>query len=391
MNAHRRSPGHPRRRAWLAGLAGLAACGPATWASPAAAGTGDACLRAELSARPDFVGVALMRQRGQTRLAAQGAADDTGRPLDDQDRFNIGSVSKMFTAVAVAQLVERGRLALDGPIGRWVDPLDAEVAAVTLRQLLTHSAGLGNFYTPDNLTAMQAAGRLADLLPLARDTRPRFTPGTRFQYSNNGFLLLGLAVERASGMSFDAYLREQVFTPAGMAATSLRPEGPRLAAQGFTRLPPIGVGPPPRMAASPGSSGGPPPMPTGPLRAADEARLPGTSAGGAYSTAGDLMRFFDALQAGRLVGVATLRELTRPQIESLPGQHYGLGFGLVRWEGHEGYGHNGGAPGVNAEAMVFPADDLVLIVLSNRDPPGAGQQMQALRRAALKDKLCSGS
>jgi D-alanyl-D-alanine carboxypeptidase len=395
MTVHPQPSYRPCRLTWLPCLvAGLITCLTAP-AAQATAARGDACLLAELAARPEFSGVALLRQRGQTRVAAQGAADGAGKPLDEESRFNLGSASKMFTAVAVGQLVERGRLALDAPIGRWVDGLSPEVAAVTLRQLLTHSGGLGNFFAPDNLAAMLKADRLADLLPLARDARPLFTPGSRFQYSNNGFLLLGLAVERASGQAFDAYLRDQVFAPAGMASTSLRPALPRAAALGFTRLPVLALGeaPPMRPGPLPGAASALPPPPpppplNGPLRAADESLLPGTSAGGAYGTADDLLRFFDALRAGRLVSATMLRELTRPQIETMPGQHHGLGFGLIRWEGHAGFGHNGGTPGVNAEAMVFPADELVLIVLANRDPPTATQQMQALRRAALTGTLC---
>jgi D-alanyl-D-alanine carboxypeptidase len=379
-----RCPGRLPWLLWLAASLSIAA-------APAAAAGTQACLVAELAAQPEFSGVALLHRQGQTHVAAQGVADATGRPLDAEARFNLGSVSKMFTAVAVAQLVAQGRLAFDAPIGRWVDGLSPEVAAVTLRQLLTHSGGLGNFFTPDNLAAMMAAERLADLLPLARDAGPRFAPGSQFQYSNNGFLLLGLAVERASGQPFDAYLQAHVFAPAGMAAASLRASLPRAATPGFTRLPALAPGEAPGEAPPmrPGTTGAmPPPPPLGPLRVADESLLPGTSAGGAYGTASDLLRFFDALRSGRLVGAAMLRELTRPQMETTPGQHHGLGFGLIRWEGHEGFGHNGGAPGVNAEAMVLPAADLVLVVLANRDPPAAARLMQALRRAVLAGTLC---
>jgi D-alanyl-D-alanine carboxypeptidase len=374
MSTHDRSASRPPRLARRCG----AAVGLVAWlvVSPMAAwAQADACLAAQLAAAPEFSGVALLRQQGLTRVAAQGSADDAGLALAAESRFNLGSASKMFTAVAVGQLVEQGRLAFDAPIGRWVEGLSPEVAAVTLRQLLTHSGGLGNFFTPDNLGALLKAERLGDLLPLARDERPRFTPGSRFQYSNTGFLLLGLAVERASGQRFDDYLRDQVFAPAGMASTSLRPALPRAAALGYTRLP----------MPTPGAA---PTMQPGPLRVADESRLPGTSAGSAYATAGDLLRFFDALRSGRLVAAATLKELTGPQIETRPGQHYGLGFGVIRWEGHEGFGHNGGTPGVNAETMVFPTDDLVLVVLSNRDPPAALRLAQDLRRAALQGGLC---
>lgn len=377
-----------RRTACLFALAALAA--NAANAAQAADAQADACLLAELAAEPGFSGVALLRQQGRTRVAAQGQSGS--QPLDVDSRLNIGSAGKMFTAVAVAQLVERQRLAWDAPVGRWVDGLTPAVAAVTLRQLLTHSGGLGNFFTPNHLQAMQAARSLEDLRRLAPDVEPAFAPGSRFQYANNGFLLLGLAAERASGQSFDAYLHEHVFTPAGMTATSLSAQAPRPAAQGFTRAPALEGGPrraPPPGGMPPPEGGGRPPPPDGPLRPSAESQLPGSSAGGAFSTVGDLLRFFEALRAGRLVQQETLHELTRRQIEAMPGQLYGLGFGIPQWEGHIGFGHNGGAPGVNAEALVFPTDDVTLVVLSNGDPPSASEQMKKLRRGALAGTLCA--
>ncbi|WP_457421666.1 serine hydrolase domain-containing protein [Roseateles sp. P5_E7] len=385
MNFHTAPIPRPRL-SWLAGLVTTLAA-LAAQAEPAS--QPDACLQARLATQPGFSGVALLRQAGRTWVATQGHADAAGtQPLEADSRFNLGSASKMFTAVAVAQLVERQRLALDAPIGRWVDGLTPEVAAVTLRQLLTHSGGLGNFFTPDHLQAMQDARTLDDLRPLAQDERPAFPPGSRFDYSNNGFLLLGIAVERASGQALGDYLQQHVFTPAGMDSTSLLAELPRRAAQGFTRMPVLGVAPPPRARVDAPPPGGNPPPPSGPLRPSAEAQLRGSSAGGAFSTARDLLRFFDALRDARLVSAQTLHELTRPQIEARPGQHYGLGFGVVRWEQHEGFGHNGGAPGLNAEAMVFPAADVTIVVLANGDPPAASQQLASLRREALSGSLC---
>jgi CubicO group peptidase (beta-lactamase class C family) len=394
----------------------LAAVAAAAHASAAAQSPApDACLQAELATQPEFSGVVLLRQRGQVRLAAQGTADGTGTgtALRADSRFNLGSASKMFTAVAVAQLVEQGKLALDEPIGRWVEGLAPPVAAVTLRQLLTHSGGIGNFMVPDNLAALQRAKTVGEQMALVDDTRTQFEPGKRFRYSNTGFLLLGRAVERASGQSFAAYLTQRVFQPAGMGQTSLDPSQPTQAVTGFTRLPPWlpGGGPGP---SGPGGAGGPagpipsagttpmprlpPPAPSGPLRPADEAALPGSPAGSVYSTLGDLARFFDALQAGKLVSAAWVQELTRGQIDAsppgataagaTPALQYGLGFGVSTWEGRRSFGHNGGAPGVNVEALRFPDDEVLIVVLSNRDPPMAAQRLASLRRAVFGGSLC---
>jgi D-alanyl-D-alanine carboxypeptidase len=385
---HRRSP--------LAGL--LMGAGLLAWAVHARA-SNDSCLQAELAARPAFSGAALVvhRQRDGTpvrRLAVQGLADEAGTAIGPDTRFNLGSASKMFTAVAVVQLVAQGRLALDAPIGRWVEGLAPPVAAVTLRQLLTHSAGLGNFITPDQLPALQQAKTVEQQMRLVTDDRTRFEPGSRFGYSNTGFLLLGRAVERASGQAFAAYLQEHVFKPAGMLMSSLDPSRPVPAATGFTRLP-VWVAGGPGPGAGPGAGPGPGPgaLPMGPLRPAAESALPGSPAGSAYSTLADLERFFAALEAGRLVDAAGLQLLTTAQIDASPPGftpvlQYGMGFGISTWDGRRGFGHNGGAPGVNVDALRFTEDGVLIVVLSNRDPPLAGQVLNALQRAALGGTLC---
>jgi len=371
--------------AWLV-AASVAVSAPAAASGPTEA----SCLQTALAAQPGFSGVALLRHGGRQHLAAQGSSDAAGAAPRTDTRFNLGSASKMFTAVAVAQLVAQDKLALDAPIGRWVNGLTPAVAAVTVRQLLTHSGGLGNFVVPENLAALQQAKTLDQQMALVQDDKPAFEPGSRFRYSNTGFLLLGRAVERAAGMPFADYLQARVFEPAGMTQTSLDPALPVSATPGYTRLPEWTLGP------GPGSGPGPGPRPggpVGPLRPAAEAALPGSPAGGAYSTVADLARFMDALESGKLVTSQWVKELTRKHIDATPPgaprpMHYGLGFGLSPWEGQPGFGHNGGAPGVNAEVMRFTADDLLIVVLANRDPPVAGQMLARLRQAALKGNLC---
>lgn len=379
----------------------------ATAAAAASAVSTDACLQAELASQPQFSGVAMLRQKGRVHVATHGQADAAGKALQPGTRFNLGSASKMFTAVAVAQLVAQDKLALDAPIGRWVDGLTPPIAAVTLRQLLTHSGGLGNFVVPESLAALQQAKTLDRQMALVEDVRPLFEPGTRFRYSNTGFLLLGRAVERASGQTFAGYLQSRVFEPAGMTQTSLDPALPVVAATGFTRLPEFVPGEGPGVPGGPAMAGAPrdapatgalppappPPPPGGPLRAAAESALPGSPAGSAYSTAGDMARFFDALEAGKLVTADWVKQLTGAHINASPpgaplALEYGLGFDVSRWQGHRSFGHNGGAPGVNVEAVRYPDDDILIVVLSNRDPPLAGRVLAALRHKAFGGTLC---
>ncbi|HZL00304.1 MAG TPA: serine hydrolase domain-containing protein [Caulobacteraceae bacterium] len=329
----------------------------------------------------DFSGVVSVVRNGAMTSYARGLVAGPGSlPIDIGTRFNLGSAGKMFTAVAVAQLIDAGKVGLDDPIGRYVAGLTAEASAVTVRQLLTHSSGLGNYFAPENLPAMLEARTLGDLLPLVAAEKPQFPPGSRFSYSDTGFLLLGLMIERASGRSYGDYLQSHIFDPAKMASTGLAP--PPARAIGMTS-----------MAAPPG-----PPGP-GPARPAPEAALHGGSAGGAFSTADDMQRFFAALTEGKLTSAASFRRLVSAQIVAAPAtgdqpeRDYGFGFGVGRFVDRRWFGHNGGAPGVNVEATVFPDDQLAIVVLANRDPPAATLLFRKLR-AALFDpavgKGCGG-
>ena len=134
-----------------------------------------------------------------------------------------------------------------------------------------------------------------------------------------------------------------------------------------------------------------PPPADGPLRPFLGMGRYGSPAGGAYSTAADMARFFQALLAGKLTRPETLRSFTGPQIVAAPARgdrpelHYGFGFGNGSFDGHRWFGHNGGAPGVNAEGGAFPDDDTIIVVMSNRDPPAAGRLYSDLRGIMLDD------
>jgi D-alanyl-D-alanine carboxypeptidase len=193
-------------------------------------------------------------------------------------------------------------------------------------------------------------------LPLIARERLAFRPGARFSYSNSGFVLAGLVVERASGEDFYGYLRRHVWGPAGMTRTGCFPPEPtrRGRAVGY-------------------SAGGVP----------NTAGLPprGTSAGGCYSTAPDLLRFANALLRHRLLGAALTRTVTTSHVAA-PGGGYGYGFG-IRLGPPPTIWHNGGSPGVATELDVNPALGSTVVILENRDPdqlaPTADLVLNALR------------
>jgi D-alanyl-D-alanine carboxypeptidase len=308
---------------------------------------------AEERARADeFAGAVLVARHGKVLLQdAWGRADrKAGTANTPATRFRIGSMNKMFTAVATLQLVEAGKLKLNDPIGKHLpDYPNKQVARkVTVRHLLTHTGGTGDIFGPEFDRHRLQLREHRDYLKLYGSRGLRYQPGDHFEYSNYGFILLGALIERVSGMSYYDYVRDHVFRRAGMRATGSLPES--------TDVPDRAVG---YMRTALGGAWVP---------NTDTLPWRGTAAGGGYSTVGDLLRFAEALRSGRLISKATLAEATRPHQEQ-----YGYGFG-VQGEGRlRSWGHGGGAPGMNGELRVFPQLGYVVVALSNLDPPAASE------------------
>jgi D-alanyl-D-alanine carboxypeptidase len=290
-----------------------------------------------------FSGV-VMAARGDDVLVhrAYGHADrEQGLPVRSDTRFNLGSVNKAFTAVAVLRLAQEGRLGLDDPVGTHVRGLSDEIARkVTLRHLLQHRGGVGNYLSdPRFASDPDRFGAVDDLVALVRDRPLDFEPGTDQRYSNTGYVLLGAVVESLTGRAYHDVIREWVLEPAGMTDT-----GPA----GADRVANTAVG---YSRGGPGSEG--------PL-ARSTFRAPGTPAGGGYSTAEDLLRFLLALAADRLLQPRyTDVLLNRFQEAQVSGPRTGI------------YGIAGGAPGINAFAEIDLRTREVVVVLANLDPPTA--------------------
>lgn len=296
------------------------------------------------SGRDAFSGAVLIAHGGQVLLdKAWGMADSAKQiPNTPDTQFCIGSMNKMFTAVAVLQLVEQGRLSLDVPIASyWPDYPNHDLAArVTIRELLNHTGGTGDIFNPEYEAHRSETRSLADYVKLFGSRPTAFTPGTRFEYSNYGFILLGRIIEIVSGEPYQSYVREHIYLPAGMLQSDSRPESDHVQnrAIGYTHGPGNLV---PNTNQMPWS---------------------GTSAGGGYSTVHDLFLFAEALQSGKLIKPELLQEATKG---SRARPDYGMGF-YVLPDG--GYGHGGGAPGINGELHILPHSGYVLVALANRDP-----------------------
>ncbi len=331
-------------------------------------------VRAELDVRAAdgrFSGVLLVARGGAVALQeARGHADADGRvPVTLETSFNLGSMNKMFTAVAVAQLAQAGKLKFTDTIRQHLpDYPNADAAArVTIHQLLTHTGGIGNIFGPRYEEERDSLLTVGDYLSLFAKEPLRFEPGARWEYSNGGFIVLGAIIEKVSGQGYYDYIRQHVFAPAGMSGAAFHPKSalPPQAAVGLTRME--------RMPGPPGPGPGPSHQPSGPRRS-NLARLPGrgSPAGGGYATAADLLRFASALLDHRLLDRETTELVLAGKVDA-PRGRYGYGFGSRQVGDRPVVGHNGGFPGVNAELQILPETGDVVVVLSNYDPPAASQ------------------
>ncbi|HWM22625.1 MAG TPA: serine hydrolase domain-containing protein [Ilumatobacteraceae bacterium] len=313
-----------------------------------AAALGALSGRADALADTDeFSGAVLVARDGKVLLEdAWGLADrESGTPNTPDTKFRVGSLNKMFTAIATLQLVEAGQLELDDTIGEHlVDYPNEEVAAnVTVLHLLTHAGGTGDIFGAEFDSNRLELREHQDYVDLFGPRPLAFEPGTSHEYSNYGFVLLGALIEAVTGQSYYDYVRTNVFEPAGMTSTDSLPETDDV---------------PNRAVGYTDSDDGWTPN-------TDALLWRGIAAGGGYSTVGDLMRFAQALSAGTLISQAMLAEATRAQA---PG--YGFGFQLGR-DPVLFYGHHGGSPGVSSALRVYPELGYVVVGLSNLDEPAA--------------------
>jgi CubicO group peptidase (beta-lactamase class C family) len=306
-----------------------------------------------LGAADAFSGAVLLARNGRVLMthACGEAVKGHNVPVRLDTRFNLGSMNKMFTAVAVAQLAERGRLSLDDRVSRYLDAdwLPREAAEkIRVRDLLGHTSGLGSYFNePFMAGARQRFRELADYRPLVSGEALQFEPGSSWSYSNTGFLLAGVVIEKAAGQDYYDYVRENIYKPAGMVHSDCydvdRPV-PNVAV-GYSRAPER-------------------------FGTTWECNLfkhviRGGPAGGGFSTVEDLLRFDQALRGGKLVSAATLAQLWTPTPQSQGG--YGLGFGIEQAPGEKIVGHGGGFPGISAALDMYLEGGWTVVVLSNYD------------------------
>ncbi len=302
------------------------------------------------------VSVAVVRADEVVFAKGYGFADLAGKRLADPSTiYRIGSLTKQFTAAAIVQLAEAGKLSLDADVRTLVEvPTNGQ--AVTLRQLLHHTSGIPDFTDlPSYETEMRTPHTPAQIVALVKDAPWKFAPGSQFEYSNTGYVVLGMVIEKVSGEAYAAYLARHVFSAAHLTSTSYcdesRPDAHR--ATGYEQ-----------------SSGL---VPAHPI----DLSTP-FSAGALCSTVLDLARWDTALRTGRVVSPAGYAQMTTPTLGT-----YGFGLFMDERAGHVRVHHSGGINGFVAELADYPVDHVVIVVLANTEGPVPQSIELAVARLAL--------
>ena len=302
--------------------------------------------------RPGLALAIQHRQRTVLDLAL-GQADLSRRtPLTTAHRFRIASHSKSFTAAGILKLREAGRLRLDDPVGHHVEGLHPHLAAATLAQLLSHSAGT----TRDGPDAGQFQDRcpFLDRKALVQQLRepPPLESNTRFKYSNHGFALLGLVIEAVTGEAYGPWMQREIIDAAGLRHTTPDADA--------TTQPLLAMGH------------------SGRLLMGERVCVPGNQpthaiapAGGFVSTAADVARFYAQLlptATRSVLGVASRREMLRRHW-SVPHSALPMGYGLGTMQGtYQGWdwiGHTGGLQGFVSRSVALPGQALSISLLCN--------------------------
>lgn len=310
----------------------------------------------ELVEKGNFSGAVLLAKGDKPlfRKAYGLASQRFNVPNQPDTKFNLGSINKMFTGLAICQLIQQGKISLDDTVGKHLpDYPNADVAEnVTIRHLLTHSSGLGSYWNEEYDKKWTTIRTVDDFMSTFVNEPLMFEPGEKFGYSNAGPIVLGSIIEKLTGESYYDYVRKYIYEPAGMKNTdcyAIDMPIPNLAI-GYTKFIP------------------------GTMKQGDVLRentlahsIKGGPAGGGYSTVDDLFKFAQAIQQHKLLNPAMTDMYLEGKISLGPDAYYACLIDDVRRKGHRKHGHNGGAPGISADFGFYPDLGYTFVVLSNSD------------------------
>ncbi len=301
-------------------------------------------------------------------LSATGYADmDAKQPFQHKTKVRMASIAKSMTAIAVMQLVEQGLINLDVPIQTYIPdyPIQAKTQ-ITTRHLLSHTSGLNGYKSPKEAETKINYPTLTDAVELFKNRPLLFEPGTQYSYTTYGYTLLGLLIEKVSGLSYEAYMKKNIWEKAGMMNTGVEVYGNR--AEGASKLYRRDK--------------------KGKLKEGVENnlsnRIPG---GGLYTTVVDMLKFGNAVLDNTFIKRETL-ELMR-QHHSLEKERnaYGFGWFLYNPKPNEGaiIGHSGAQTGCSSQLFLIPEKGIVTVVLTNTS--GAAKEATTFAAQLMKIAL----
>ena len=296
-----------------------------------------------------FMGTVLVARGDAVVLSkAYGVANlEWNIPNTPATKFRLGSLTKQFTAASILLLEERGKLKVDEPVKTYLPDAPAAWDKITIFNLLTHSSGIPNFTSFPDYPATQAfATPVEKIVARFRDKPLDFAPGEKMSYSNSGYVLLGYLIEKITGGSYATFVQDNIFTPLGMKDSGYDSNSAVILrrASGYA------------------------PSPTGPVNAGFIHMSIPHAAGALYSTTEDLLKWQQALYAGRVVSAASLQKMTTP----FKGD-YAFGLVVRTVNGRKIIAHGGGIEGFNTSLSYSPDEKLTIVVLSNINGPTADE------------------
>lgn len=334
-------------------LPGASTSGDGTQAANAAV---DTYVQSELQ-RQSIPGLALVVQRNGQVVYAKGygyASLEQAIPATTGQRFQIGSITKQFVAAAVMLLVEDGKMALDDKISTYLGAVPPEWQAITVRHILTHTSGLPQDVANAvyDQSVSHGAYSSAQMLAILATYKPVTEPGKVYSYSNIGYEVMGLIVEKASGMFFGDYIQQRIFTPLGMSTARAIGFGSRSGvASGYVM-----------------KDGKPAPLVIEGLPAGQQSWYL-TGAGGIEMSAADLAKWDASLATEKILKKSSLDQIWTPGALVQAGEgysiRYGLGWFLSDYNGHPKVYHSGGMPAFTTDYLRYTSDKLSVIVLTN--------------------------
>ncbi len=304
----------------------------------------------KLSVKDVFSGTVLIAKGDQVLFEkAYGEASKRFHAANTIDtKFNLGSMNKMFTAIAIMQLVERQKVTLNDAISKYIDEswLPKEIIdKVTIHHLLSHTSGLGSYFNKTYWNSSRELYRtIEEFKPLVKGSSLAFAPGEKYRYSNTGMLLLGVIIQESTGQNYFDYIRENIYQPAGMTnSDSYEMDEP---------IDNLAIG---YIPTSNNTSGW--------KNNIFKHVIKGGPAGGGFSTVKDLHRFALALRNEKLVSKSSLALLWTDHTKS----RYGYGFTIQNSKIGKVVGHGGGFPGLNSQLDIFLDHGYIVAVMSNYD------------------------